>query len=167
MTSPEIIRKNVVMNGPRWPGFRAQNGDTAGLVNTATQTSMAKCGRLRRPVRPSRCKHAAGIVCWAMTMALFRADCAGCAFPRPDHYQRHIYTIAYLQMWPILFSILNHAMNFTAANSNEPRDAATFDQSAEYLFRYWHHSWLAGAVHPVYRPGMVKGLGQVVSQAGN
>ncbi|MGG8980451.1 conjugal transfer protein TraG N-terminal domain-containing protein, partial [Escherichia coli] len=24
----------------------------------------------------------------------------------------YVYTIAYLQMWPILFSILNHAMNF-------------------------------------------------------
>lgn len=61
MTSTEIIRKNVVMNGLRsgLESFSAQNGDTAGLVNTATQTSMAKCACLRRPVRPSlptRCR---------------------------------------------------------------------------------------------------------------
>lgn len=39
--------------------------------------------------------------------------------------------------------------------------------STEYLLDIGTTAALAGAVHPVYRPGMVKGLGQVVSQAGN
>ncbi|MBA1789350.1 hypothetical protein G9H13_25680, partial [Escherichia coli] len=44
LTSTEIIRKNVIMNGLRsgLESFSAQSGDTAGLVNVATQTSMAK-----------------------------------------------------------------------------------------------------------------------------
>lgn len=44
LTSTEIIRKNVIMNGLRsgLESFSALSGDTAGLVNVATQTSMAK-----------------------------------------------------------------------------------------------------------------------------
>lgn len=61
LTSTEIIRKNVIMNGLRsgLESFSAQNGDTAGLVNVATQTSMAKMRLRRQPAPrwpPIRCR---------------------------------------------------------------------------------------------------------------
>ena len=75
MTSTEIIRKNVVMNGLRsgLESFSAQNGDTAGLVNTATQTSMAKM-RLSQATSASIAANTLPVmhsVLLGMTMALF------------------------------------------------------------------------------------------------
>lgn len=93
MTSTEIIRKNVVMNGLRsgLESFSAQNGDTAGLVNTATQTSMAKM-RLSQATSASIAANTLPVmhsVLLGMTMALFPvlivlAVVSSC----PDHYQR-------------------------------------------------------------------------------
>nr|WP_320705116.1 TraX family protein [Enterobacter asburiae] len=75
MTSTEIIRKNVVMNGLRsgLESFSADSGDTAGLVNTATQTSMAKM-RLSQATSASIAANTLPVmhsVLLGMTMALF------------------------------------------------------------------------------------------------
>ncbi|WP_201483646.1 conjugal transfer protein TraG N-terminal domain-containing protein, partial [Escherichia coli] len=81
----------------------------------------------------------------------------------------YVYTIAYLQMWPILFSILNHAMNFYLQGklSGTAVTLATFDQVQNtYSDIGTTAGWLALSI-PFIAYGMVKGLGQVVSQAGN
>jgi conjugal transfer mating pair stabilization protein TraG len=81
----------------------------------------------------------------------------------------YIYTIAYLQMWPILFSILNHAMNFYLQGklNGTAVTLATFDQIQNtYSDIGTTAGWLALSI-PFIAWGMVKGLGQVVSQAGN
>ncbi|EDC5554562.1 conjugal transfer mating pair stabilization protein TraG [Salmonella enterica] len=81
----------------------------------------------------------------------------------------YIYTIAYLQMWPILFSILNHAMNFYLQGklNGTAVTLATFDQVQNtYSDIGTTAGWLALSI-PFIAWGMVKGLGQVVSQAGN
>ncbi|HFN5910092.1 TPA: conjugal transfer protein TraG N-terminal domain-containing protein [Escherichia coli] len=81
----------------------------------------------------------------------------------------YVYTIAYLQMWPILFSILNHAMNFYLQGklSGTAVTLANFDQVQNtYSDIGTTAGWLALSI-PFIAWGMVKGLGQVVSQAGN
>ncbi|MGF7913304.1 conjugal transfer protein TraG N-terminal domain-containing protein, partial [Klebsiella pneumoniae] len=118
LTSTEIIRKNVVMNGLRsgLESFSALSGDTAGLVNVATQTSMAKM-RLSQATSASIAANTLPVmysVLLGMTIALFPvliviAIVSSLSWTIIKGY---VYTIAYLQMWPILFSILNHAMNF-------------------------------------------------------
>lgn len=175
MTSTEIIRKNVVMNGLRsgLESFSADSGDTAGLVNTATQTSMAKM-RLSQATSASIAANTLPVmhsVLLGMTMALFPvlivlAIVSSLSWTIIKGY---IYTIAYLQMWPILFSILNHAMNFYLQGKLKGTAVtlATFDQVQNtYSDIGTTAGWLALSI-PFIAWGMVKGLGQVVSQAGN
>ena len=175
MTSTEIIRKNVVMNGLRsgLESFSAQNGDTAGLVNTATQTSMAKM-RLSQATSASVAANTLPVmhsVLLGMTMALFPVLIVLSVVSSLSLtiIKGYIYTIAYLQMWPILFSVLNHAMNFYLQGklSGTVVTLATFDQVQNtYSDIGTTAGWLALSI-PFIAWGMVKGLGQVVSQAGN
>ena len=175
MTSTEIIRKNVVMNGLRsgLESFSAQNGDTAGLVNVATQTSMAKM-RLSQATSASVAANTLPVmysVLLGMTIALFPilvvlAMVSSLSWMIIKGY---VYTIAYLQMWPLLFSILNHAMNFYLQGklNGTAVTLATFDQVQNtYSDIGTTAGWLALSI-PFIAWGMVKGLGQVVSQAGN
>ncbi len=175
LTSTEIIRKNVVMNGLRsgLESFSAQNGDTAGLVNTATQTSMAKM-RLSQATSASIAANTLPVmhsVLLGMTMALFPVLIVLAVVSSLSWtiIKGYIYTIAYLQMWPILFSILNHAMNFYLQGklNGTAVTLATFDQVQNtYSDIGTTAGWLALSI-PFIAWGMVKGLGQVVSQAGN
>ncbi|EKN5999221.1 conjugal transfer mating pair stabilization protein TraG [Yersinia enterocolitica] len=175
MSSTEIIRKNVVMNGLRsgLESFAAENGDTAGLVNTATQTSMAKM-RLSQATSASIAANTLPVmhsVLLGMTLALFPVLIVLAVVSSLSWVilKGYVYTIAYLQMWPILFSILNHAMNFYLQGklSGTPVTLATFDQVQNtYSDIGTTAGWLALSI-PFIAWGMVKGLGQVVSQAGN
>ncbi len=175
MTATEIIRKNVVMNGLRsgLESFSAQNGDTAGLVNTATQTSMAKM-RLSQATSASIAATTLPVmhsVLLGMTMALFPVLIVLAVVSSLSWtiIKGYVYTIAYLQMWPILFSVLNHAMNFYLQGklSGTAVTLATFDQVQNtYSDIGTTAGWLALSI-PFIAWGMVKGLGQVVSQAGN
>lgn len=175
LTSTEIIRKNVIMNGLRsgLESFSAQNGDTAGLVNVATQTSMAKM-RLSQATSASVAANTLPVmysVLLGMTIALFPilvvlAMVSSLSWMIIKGY---VYTIAYLQMWPLLFSILNHAMNFYLQGklNGTAVTLATFDQVQNtYSDIGTTAGWLALSI-PFIAWGMVKGLGQVVSQAGN
>ncbi|HCM1918462.1 TPA: conjugal transfer mating pair stabilization protein TraG [Salmonella enterica subsp. salamae serovar 28:r:e,n,z15] len=175
LTSTEIIRKNVIMNGLRsgLESFSARNGDTAGLVNVATQTSMAKM-RLSQATSASVAANTLPVmysVLLGMTIALFpilvvMALVSSLSWTIIKGY---LYTIAYLQMWPLLFSILNHAMNFYLQGklNGMPVTLATFDQVQNtYSDIGTTAGWLALSI-PFIAYGMVKGLGQVVSQAGN
>ncbi|EDT9866710.1 conjugal transfer mating pair stabilization protein TraG [Salmonella enterica] len=175
LTSTEIIRKNVVMNGLRsgLESFSALSGDTAGLVNVATQTSMAKM-RLSQATSASIAANTLPVmysVLLGMTIALFPVLIVIAVVSSLSWtiIKGYVYTIAYLQMWPILFSILNHAMNFYLQSklSGTAVTLATFDQVQNtYSDIGTTAGWLALSI-PFIAYGMVKGLGQVVSQAGN
>lgn len=175
LTSTEIIRKNVIMNGLRsgLESFSAENGDTAGLVNVATQTSMAKM-RLSQATSASVAANTLPVmysVLLGMTIALFPVlvVLAMVSSLSWTIIKGYVYTIAYLQMWPLLFSILNHAMNFYLQGklNGTAVTLATFDQVQNtYSDIGTTAGWLALSI-PFIAWGMVKGLGQVVSQAGN
>ncbi|ASQ15759.1 conjugal transfer mating-pair stabilization protein TraG [Enterobacter cloacae] len=175
LTSTEIIRKNVIMNGLRsgLESFSALSGDTAGLVNVATQTSMAKM-RLSQATSASIAANTLPVmysVLLGMTIALFPVLIVLAVVSSLSWtiIKGYVYTIAYLQMWPILFSILNHSMNFYLQGklSGTAVTLANFDQVQNtYSDIGTTAGWLALSI-PFIAWGMVKGLGQVVSQAGN
>ncbi|HGW8019593.1 TPA: conjugal transfer mating-pair stabilization protein TraG [Escherichia coli] len=175
LTSTEIIRKNVIMNGLRsgLESFSTLSGDTAGLVNVATQTSMAKM-RLSQATSASIAANTLPVmysVLLGMTIALFPVLIVLAVVSSLSWtiIKGYVYTIAYLQMWPILFSILNHAMNFYLQGklSGTAVTLANFDQVQNtYSDIGTTAGWLALSI-PFIAWGMVKGLGQVVSQAGN
>ncbi|EIG4935284.1 conjugal transfer mating pair stabilization protein TraG [Escherichia coli] len=175
LTSTEIIRKNVIINGLRsgLESFSALSGDTAGLVNVATQTSMAKM-RLSQATSASIAANTLPVmysVLLGMTIALFPVLIVLAVVSSLSWtiIKGYVYTIAYLQMWPILFSILNHAMNFYLQGklSGTAVTLANFDQVQNtYSDIGTTAGWLALSI-PFIAWGMVKGLGQVVSQAGN
>ncbi|HAG1943326.1 TPA: conjugal transfer mating pair stabilization protein TraG [Salmonella enterica] len=175
LTSTEIIRKNVIMNGLRsgLESFSAQNGDTAGLVNVATQTSMAKM-RLSQATSASVAANTLPVmysVLLGMTIALFPVlvILALVSALSWTIIKGYVYTIAYLQMWPLLFCILNHAMNFYLQGrlNGTAVTLATFDQVQNtYSDIGTTAGWLALSI-PFIAYGLVMGLGRVVSQAGN
>lgn len=175
MTSTEIIRRNVVINGLRQGlnGFAAESNDTAGLLNVATTTSLAKM-RLSQATGASIGAHTLPVmqsVLLGMTIALFPvlvvlALVSSLSFAVLRGY---VLTIAYLQMWPLLFSILNNAMNFYLQSrlggvavvlSNVDQVQNTYSDIGTTA------GWLALSI-PFIAWGMVKGLGQVMSQAGS
>nr|WP_181375112.1 conjugal transfer mating-pair stabilization protein TraG [Pectobacterium carotovorum]ALG88595.1 conjugal transfer mating pair stabilization protein TraG [Pectobacterium carotovorum] len=175
MTSTDIIRRNVVINGLRQGlnGFAAESNDTAGLLNVATTTSLAKM-RLSQATGASIGTHTLPVmqsVLLGMTIALFPvlivlALVSSLSFAVLRGY---VLTIAYLQMWPLLFSILNHAMNFYLQSrlggvavvlSNIDQVQNTYSDIGTTA------GWLALSI-PFIAWGMVKGLGQVMSQAGS
>ncbi|EMB1663163.1 conjugal transfer mating pair stabilization protein TraG, partial [Escherichia coli] len=139
----------------------------------ATQTSMAKM-RLSQATSASIAANTLPVmysVLLGMTIALFPVLIVIAIVSSLSWIiiKGYVYTIAYLQMWPILFSILNHAMNFYLQGklSGTAVTLATFDQVQNtYSDIGTTAGWLALSI-PFIAYGMVKGLGQVVSQAGN
>lgn len=174
-SSTEIIRRNVVMNGIRHGlnSYAVDSGNTAGMLNISSEMSLAKM-RMSQSTSASIATHTLPImhtVLLGMTIALFPVLVVLMVVSALSWQvlKGYIYTIAYLQMWPILFAILNHAMNFYLKDKlgGTPVVLSTMDQVQNtYSDIGTTAGWLAISI-PFIAWGMVKGLGQVMSQAGN
>lgn len=174
-SSTEIIRRNVVMNGIRHGlnSYAVDSGNTAGMLNISSEMSLAKM-RMSQSTSASIATHTLPImhtVLLGMTIALFPVLVVMMVVSSLSWQvlRGYIYTIAYLQMWPILFAILNHAMNFYLKDKlgGTPVVLSTMDQVQNtYSDIGTTAGWLAISI-PFIAWGMVKGLGQVMSQAGN
>lgn len=174
-SSTEIIRRNVVMNGIRHGlnSYAVDSGNTAGMLNISSEMSLAKM-RMSQSTSASIATHTLPImhtVLLGMTIALFPVLVVLMVVSALSWQvlRGYIYTIAYLQMWPILFAILNHAMNFYLKDKLgvTPVVLSTMDQVQNtYSDIGTTAGWLAISI-PFIAWGMVKGLGQVMSQAGN
>lgn len=174
-SSTEIIRRNVVMNGVRHGlnSYAVDSANTAGMLNISSEMSLAKM-RMSQSTSASIATHTLPImhtVLLGMTIALFPVLVVLMVVSSLSWQvlKGYIYTIAYLQMWPILFAILNHAMNFYLKDKlgGTPVVLSTMDQVQNtYSDIGTTAGWLAISI-PFIAWGMVKGLGQVMSQAGN
>lgn len=174
-SSTEIIRRNVVMNGVRHGlnSYAVDSANTAGMLNISSEMSLAKM-RMSQSTSASIATHTLPImhtVLLGMTIALFPVLVVMMVVSALSWQvlKGYIYTIAYLQMWPILFAILNHAMNFYLKDKlgGTPVVLSTMDQVQNtYSDIGTTAGWLAISI-PFIAWGMVKGLGQVMSQAGN
>jgi conjugal transfer mating pair stabilization protein TraG len=175
MSSTDIIRRNAVLNGLRrgLVSFTSNSGDTSGMLSIASETSMAKMrmSQATSAAIGTRTLPVLHTVLFGMVIGLFPVLIVLAVTHTLSWtiLKGYIYTIAYLQAWPVLYAILNHAMNFylkgklggTAVN------LSNFDQvQSTYSDIGTTAGWMALSI-PFIAWGMVFGLGKVVSQAGN
>lgn len=175
LSSTEIIRRNAVLNGLRQglTSFTSDSGDTAGMLGIATETSMAKM-RLSQSTSAAIGTQTLPVlhtVLFGMVIALFPVLIVLAVTHTLSWtiLKGYIYTIAYLQSWPVLYSILNHAMNFYLKGKlgGTAVTLSNFDQVQNtYSDIGTTAGWMSLSI-PFIAWGMVFGLGKVVSQAGS
>ncbi|EGY28063.1 TraG-like protein, partial [Candidatus Regiella insecticola 5.15] len=81
----------------------------------------------------------------------------------------YVFTLAYLQSWPLLFAIMNNAMNFYLKTRTTGTPVTLSNLSMvqqQYSDIGTTAGWLALSI-PFLAYGIVKGLGSAVSQAGS
>ncbi len=169
-----IIKQNVVMNGLRKgiSAYAARNGDTASMMNIATETATEKqimqqsvSANIAMKYLPIMQTVLLGMMIGLFPVMIVLAIINTLTWTVLKGY---IFTLAYLQAWPLLFAILNNAMTFYL------KAGGAYDVTLSNLSQIQQqHSmiastagWLSLSI-PFIAYGMVKGLGGVVSQAGS
>ncbi|KGT87934.1 conjugal transfer protein TraG [Erwinia typographi] len=174
-TASQIMRSTVVMNGLKQgiSSYSAQNGDAAGLVNLASQSSYSKM-RLSQVISATIATTYLPLmntVLLAMVIGLFPVIIllATVHSLTLQVLKGYIYTLIYLQAWGPMFAILNYAVS---SHLTTKTGALGFSLSNLSVIQQTHADIgsIAGALSlsiPFLAWGIVRGLGSVVSQAGN
>lgn len=169
-----IIKQNVVMNGLRKgiTAYAARNGDTASMMNIATETATEKqimqqsvSANIAMKYLPIMQTVLLGMMIGLFPVMIVLAIINTLTWTVIKGY---IFTLAYLQAWPLLFAVLNNAMTFYL------KAGGAYDVTLSNLSQIQQqHSmiastagWLSLSI-PFIAYGMVKGMGGVVSQAGS
>ncbi|MFQ1718529.1 conjugal transfer mating pair stabilization protein TraG [Aeromonas veronii] len=171
----EIMKRNVTLNALRKGivSYSARSGDTASLVNLSAESSFAKL----------RMSQATGASIATKTLPTMQTILFGIQiglFPiimllaitsllTVDVLKNYVFTIAYLQTWPILFAILNNAMNFYLKETTQGFNVTLSSLSQvqqQFSDIGTTAGWLALSI-PFLAYGIVKGMGSAVSQAGS
>jgi len=174
-SASEIMKRNVTLNALRKGivSYSARNGDTASLVNLSAESSFAKL----------RMSQATGASIATQTLPIMQTVLFGVMvglFPiiillaimsvlTVEVLKGYVFTLAYLQTWPILFAILNNAMNFHLKASTGGINVTLSNLSQvqqQYSDIGTTAGWLALSI-PFLAYGIVKGMGSAVSQAGS
>ncbi len=174
-SASEIMRHNVTLNALRhgFAGYAARNGDTASLVNLSAESSFAKM-RMSQATSASIATRTlpvmqtvlTGVLIGLFPLLLVIAMISTLSF---EVMKGYVFTFAYLQSWPVLFAILNNAMN---SNLQEKTSgiAVTLSNLSERQQMFSDvgttAGWLALSI-PFLSFYLVKGLGNGVSQAGS
>lgn len=174
-TASQVMRSAVVMNGLKQgiSSYSAQSGDAAGLVNLASQSSYAKM-RLSQATSASIATTYLPLmntVLLAMVIGLFPVIIllATVHSLTLQVLKGYIYTLIYLQAWGPMFAILNYAVSSYLTGKT---GSLSFSLSNLSVIQQTHADigsiagWLSLSI-PFLAMGLVKGLGSVVSQAGN
>ena len=174
-SASQIMRSAVVMNGLKMgiAAYGAQNGDAAGLVNLASQSSYTKM-RLSQATSANIATTYLPLmntVLLAMVIGLFPVIMllATVHTLTMQVLKGYIYTLIYLQAWGPMFAILNYAVSSYLTGKT---GAMSFSLSNLSVIQQTHADigsiagWLSLSI-PFLAMGLVKGLGSVVSQAGN
>lgn len=171
----QIMRQTVVMNGLKQgiASTSAQNGDAAGLVNLASQSSYTKM-RLSQATSTSIATTYLPLlntVLLAMVIGLFPVIIllASIHTLTMEVLKGYIFTLIYLQAWGPMFAILNYAVSMYLTGKT---GTLNFSLSNLSVIQQTHADigsiagWLSLSI-PFLAWGIVKGLGSAVSQAGN
>lgn len=174
-TASQIMRSAVVMNGLKQgiSTYSAHNGDAAGLINLATQSSYAKMrlsqitsGSIATTYLPLM-----NTVLLAMVIGLFPVIIllATLHSLTLQVLKGFLFTLIYLQAWGPMFAILNYAVSAWLTSKTH---SLSFCLANLSVIQQTHADigaiagWLSLSI-PFLAMGLVKGLGSVVSQAGN
>lgn len=174
-SASQIMRQTVVMNGLKQgiASTSAQNGDAAGLVNLASQSSYTKM-RLSQATSTSIATTYLPLlntVLLAMVIGLFPVIIllASIHTLTLEVLKGYIFTLIYLQAWGPMFAILNYAVSMYLTGKT---GTLSFSLSNLSVIQQTHADigsiagWLSLSI-PFLAWGIVKGLGSAVSQAGN
>lgn len=174
-SASQVMRQTVVMNGLKQgiASTSAQNGDAAGLVNLASQSSYTKM-RLSQATSTSIATTYLPLlntVLLAMVIGLFPVIIllASIHTLTMEVLKGYIFTLIYLQAWGPMFAILNYAVSMYLTGKT---GTLSFSLSNLSVIQQTHADigsiagWLSLSI-PFLAWGIVKGLGSAVSQAGN
>lgn len=174
-TAGQLMRTSVVMNALRngISAYSAQSGDTASLVNLSSSSSYNKM-RLSWATSGSigvKFLPLMNTILLALIFALFPISIllATIHALTIGMLKNYIFSIIYLQSWPPMFAILNSAATFYLRGKT---GGTEFNLANLASIQEMHSDiglvagWLTLSI-PFIAYGIVKGMGSVVSQAGN
>lgn len=174
-TAGQLMRTSVVMNALRngISAYSAQSGDTASLVNLSSSSSYNKM-RLSWATSGSigvKFLPLMNTILLALIFALFPITIllATIHALTIGMLKNYIFSIIYLQSWPPMFAILNSAATFYLRGKT---GGTEFNFANLASIQEMHSDiglvagWLTLSI-PFIAYGIVKGMGSVVSQAGN
>lgn len=174
-TASQLMRTSVVMNALRsgFSAYSAQSGDAASLVNLSSTSSYNKM-RLSWATSGSigvKFLPLMNTILLALIFALFPITIllATIHALTIGMLKNYIFSIIYLQSWPPMFAILNSAASFYLRGKT---GGTEFNLANLTSVQSMHSDiglvagWLTLSI-PFIAYGIVKGMGSVVSQAGN
>ena len=174
-SASDIMRHNVTLNALRhgFAGYAARNGDTASLVNLSAESSFAKM-RMSQATSASIATRTLPIMQTVLTgvlIGLFPLMIAMAMISTLslEVMKGYVFTLAYLQSWPVLFAILNNGMNvmLKSDTSGIPVTLSNLSERQQMFSDIGTTAgWLALSI-PFLSFYLVKGLGNGVSQAGS
>lgn len=174
-SASEIMRKNVTMSAIRSgiAGTASRNGDTASLVNMASESSYSKM-RMSWAASSSISMTFLPVmhtVLMAMLIGMFPLMIllASIHTLTVGILKGFVFTLVYLQAWPPLYAILNYAMTFylkgkASGMSITLSNMASVQQMHSDVATM--SGWLANSI-PFLAGAIVFGLWKGVSQAGS
>ncbi|WP_051392709.1 conjugal transfer mating-pair stabilization protein TraG [Yersinia wautersii] len=174
-SASEVMRKNVTMSALRSgiAGTASRNGDTASLVNMASESSYSKM-RMSWAASSSISMTFLPVmhtVLMAMLIGMFPLMIllASIHTLTVSILKGFVFTLVYLQAWPPLYAILNYAMTFYLKGHASGMDITLSNVASVQQM----HSdvatmsgWLANSI-PFLAGAIVFGLWKGVSQAGS
>jgi len=174
-SASDIMRHNVTLNALRhgFAGYAARNADTASLVNLSAESSFAKM-RMSQATSATIATRTLPIMQTVLTGVLIglfplMIALAMISTLSLEVMKGYVFSLAYLQSWPVLFAILNNAMN-VLLKSNTSGLPVTLSNLSERQQMYSDigttAGWLALSI-PFLAFYLVKGLGNGMSQAGS
>lgn len=174
-SASDIMKRNVTLSALRKgiPSFAARNGDTASLVNLSSETSYSKlrvsqatAADIATKTLPIMQTVLTGVLIGLFPLVMALALMSVLTL---EVLKGYVYSIAYLQSWPLLFAILNNAMNFylQAETSSTPVTLSNLSLiQQQYSDIGTTAGWLALSI-PFLAGGLIFGLHKVMSQAGS
>ena len=174
-SASDIMKRNVTISALRRgiPAYAARNGDTASLLNLASETSysrlrmsQATAADIATKTLPVMQSVLTGVLLGMFPLVMIMALISVLTL---EVIKGYVFSIAYLQCWPVLFAILNNAMNFylSVKTGSTPVTLANISMvQQQYSDIATTAGWLALSI-PFIAGGIVFGLHRVMSQAGS
>jgi len=174
-SASDIMKRNVTISALRKgiPAYAARNGDTASLLNLASETSysrlrmsQATAADIATKTLPVMQSVLMGVLLGMFPLVMIMALISVLTL---EVIKGYVFSIVYLQCWPLLFAILNNAMNFYLSVKTGNTTVTIANMSVvqqQYSDIATTAGWLALSI-PFMAGGIVFGLHRVMSQAGS
>lgn len=175
----EIMKKNVARSAVRkgLAAYATRSGDTASLVNLSTESSLSKL-RMSQATSASIATRNVPMLHTVLTGVLIGIFpivmmLSVISIVAKDVLKGYVYGMLYLSVWPLLFAILNNAMNFylkqtTGGMSVTMSNISTVQQSySDIATTAGWMSWSIPILSYFIVKGMAGGMNTISSHLGS